>query len=126
RRLDLHGAQAVSGHVQHIVDAAHDPEVAVGIALCAVAREIIALEFGREIAAFEALGVAPDRTYHAWPGALHRQEAARARRYVIARLIDDGGRDAGQRQRARTRFERRDTWKRRDHVRACLGLPPGV
>ena len=32
-RLDLHGAQAMTRHIQHIVDAAHDGEVAgLGIA----------------------------------------------------------------------------------------------
>jgi hypothetical protein len=32
RRLDLGGAQAVAGDVEHVVDAAGDPVVAVGVA----------------------------------------------------------------------------------------------
>ena len=38
--LDFGGAEAVAGDVEHVVDAAHDPEVAVLIAACAVAGEI--------------------------------------------------------------------------------------
>jgi hypothetical protein len=33
RRLDLHGAKTVSGDVQHVVDASHDPVVAIRIAM---------------------------------------------------------------------------------------------
>ena len=40
RALDLHRADAVAGHVQHVVDAAQDPEVAVLVALGAVAGEV--------------------------------------------------------------------------------------
>jgi hypothetical protein len=48
RRLDLHRAQAVPGDVQHVVDAAHDPEVAVHVAVGAVAGEVVlAAEVGR-------------------------------------------------------------------------------
>ena len=40
RALDLHRADAVAGDVQHVVDAAEDPVVAVVVALGAVAREV--------------------------------------------------------------------------------------
>ena len=44
RRLHFHRADAVAGDVQHVVDAAEDPEVAVVVALGAVAGEV---EVGR-------------------------------------------------------------------------------
>ena len=43
RGFDFHRAQPVPGDVEHVVDATHDPEVAVGIAMRAVARDVEAL-----------------------------------------------------------------------------------
>ena len=40
RALDLHRADAVAGDVQHVVDAAEQPEEAVVVALGAVAGEV--------------------------------------------------------------------------------------
>ena len=40
RALDFHRADAVPGDVQHVVDAAEQPEVAVVVALGAVAGEV--------------------------------------------------------------------------------------
>ncbi|CUI64280.1 Uncharacterised protein [Achromobacter xylosoxidans] len=113
-------------HVQHIVDAAHDPEVAVRIALRAVAGQVVTAQFRREVALLEALRVAPDVADHRRPRALDHQETAIALVDVAAGLIDDGGGDARQRQRARTRLGRGGARQRRDHVAAGLGLPPGV
>ena len=42
RALDLGGADAVAGDVEHVVDAADDPEVAVFVAARAVAGEVLA------------------------------------------------------------------------------------
>jgi hypothetical protein len=39
-RFDLHRAEAVTGDVQHVVHAAEDHEVAVGVALGAIAGEV--------------------------------------------------------------------------------------
>ena len=40
RALDLRGAEAVAGDVEHVVDAAHDPEVAVLVLARPVAGEV--------------------------------------------------------------------------------------
>src|SRR5262249_60628183 len=40
RTLDFHRADAVSRHIDHIVDAPEEPEVAVGVALRAVAGHV--------------------------------------------------------------------------------------
>ena len=44
RRLDFHRAQAMAADVDHVVDAAHQPEVAVGILARAVAGKVAARE----------------------------------------------------------------------------------
>src|SRR5690606_41514648 len=63
---------------------------------------------------------------HRGPGTADHQEAALAGLDRIARFVDDGGVDAGQRHGARTRLERMHAGQRRDHVAAGLGLPPGI
>ena len=50
RAFDLHRAQAMAGDIDHIVDAAHDPEVAVLVAPGAVAGEIAAGDIASSIA----------------------------------------------------------------------------
>jgi hypothetical protein len=42
RALDLGGAQAVAGDVEHVIDAAGDPVVAILVAAGAVAGEVLA------------------------------------------------------------------------------------
>ena len=54
RALDLGGAEAVAGDVDHVVDAAGDPVVAVLVAARAVAGEVLA-GIGREVGLDEAL-----------------------------------------------------------------------
>jgi hypothetical protein len=78
RALHFHRADAVAGHVQHVVDAAEDPEVAVVVALRAVAREVDAVP-ARPVVLAEALVVAPDRAQHARPRLRDGQVAAPAR-----------------------------------------------
>src|SRR5690606_21377258 len=95
-------------------------------ALGAVARQVVPLELFGEIGLFEALRITPDRADHRRPRTAHHQESALAALDLFAGLVDDGGIDARQRQRAGTRLERRHARQRRDHVRAGFGLPPGV
>src|SRR5690606_15434636 len=74
----------------------------------------------------EPFRITPDRAYHGRPGTLDRQETALAALDFFARLVDDSGLDARQRQSARARFQRRDARQRIDHVPAGFRLPPGV
>ena len=66
RRFDLGGAHAMAGDVDHVVDAAGDPVIAVGVAAAAVAGEIFA-RIGAEVSVDEALVVAIDRAHLAGP-----------------------------------------------------------
>ena len=77
RALDLHRAEAVAGDVQHVVDAAHDPEVAVLVAARAVAGEVEAVLEVLPVGAQVALVVAPDRAQHRRPGLADDELAAR-------------------------------------------------
>ena len=66
RRLDLGRRDAVAGDVHDVVDAAEQPEVAVVVALGAVAGEVPAGE-ARPVRLRVALGVAPDAAQHRRP-----------------------------------------------------------
>src|SRR5690606_18436300 len=65
RRLDFHGAEAVAGDVQYVVDAAHDADVAVLVIGRAVAGEVVlAVEILGEVGLPETFGITPDRAQH--------------------------------------------------------------
>jgi hypothetical protein len=72
--LDLHRAESRwPATLMHVVDAAHDPEVAVGVPARAVAGEVHAGDLA-EVGLLEALVVAPDRAQHRRPRPLDDQE----------------------------------------------------
>ena len=66
RAFDFDRAQPMAGHVQHVVDAPHDPVVAVGIAAGVVAGQIHVRHL-RPILLLVALVVAPNAAQHARP-----------------------------------------------------------
>ena len=66
QRLLEFGADAVAGHVDHVVHPAGDPVIAVLVAAAAVAGEVLA-GIGGEIGLEEALMVAPDGAHHPGP-----------------------------------------------------------
>src|SRR3954469_24545561 len=114
-------------NVEHVIDAAHDSDVAVFVVGRAVAGEIVAtLELCRIVSVLVALGIAPYRTQHRWPWLLDDQYSAFTVTYRLPGFIDDIGKDAGQRKRGRTRLRWRNAGKRRDHVPAGFRLPPRV
>src|SRR5690606_8552140 len=123
--LDLGGAQTVAGDVQHVVDAAGDPVVAIRVAPGAVAGEILARE-GGEIGLDEALVVAPDGAHLARPAVEQAQRALGLAVQHLALGGDDGRDDAGQRPGRRTGLELGGAGQGRDQDAAGLGLPPGV
>ena len=65
RAFDLCGAHTVSGNVDHVIDAAGNPEIAILVTARAVAGEISAW-ISREICLEEALMVSKDRTHLTW------------------------------------------------------------
>src|SRR5579863_4667777 len=74
--FDSGGSQSMAGHVDHIVDPAGDPVIAVGVAARAVAREIHAGK-GLEVGVHEALMVAVDGAHLPRP-AVQKHEIALA------------------------------------------------
>src|SRR3546814_468203 len=71
RAFHLGGADAVAADVDHVVDAASNPVVAVGVAAAAVAAEVHA-RIGLEVGVDEALVVAMHGAHLAGPGKIGR------------------------------------------------------
>src|SRR3984957_7568301 len=125
RGFDFRGAHAVAGNVDHVVDAAGDPVIAVLVAAAAVAGEILA-RIGLEISVDEALVVAIDSAHLARPGIGDAQIAGGRALLHLAFRIDDLRHDAEERQCRRAGLERDGAGQRRDQNAAGLGLPPGI
>ena len=82
--FDLDRAQPMAGDVQHVVDAAHDPVVAVGVAAGVVAGQVVVRHLAPVLLAI-AVVVAPNAAQHAGPGLGHHQPAALPWRHRLAR-----------------------------------------
>ena len=76
RALDFGGAEAMARDVDHVVDAAGDPVIAVLVAAAAVAGEVLA-GIGREVGVDEALVIAVHGAHLARPGIGDAQIAGR-------------------------------------------------
>ncbi len=125
RALDLGGAHAVAGDVDHVVDAAGDPVIAVGVAAAAVAGEVLA-GIGLEIGVDEALMVAIHRAHLARPRIDDAEIAAVGAFEHLALGVDELRLAAEERLGRRARLEPGRAGQRRDENAAGLGLPPGV
>src|SRR5439155_2896326 len=89
RRLDLHGAEAVSRHPQHVVDATHDPEIAVLVAVRAVAGHVVAVVELLPVVGDVAGVVAPDSAQHRRPGLPdHEIAAGVGALHAVAAVVD--------------------------------------
>src|SRR5262249_57822493 len=75
RALDLHRPDAVAGDVDHVVDAAEQPEVAVGVALRPVAGDIDAGAPLVPVLPHVAVGIAVDAAQHRGPWPREREQA---------------------------------------------------
>ena len=93
RRLDLGRRDVVARHEHDVVDAAEQPEVAVVVALGAVAREVLAVE-AAPVRVAVALRVAPDAAQHRRPRPFEHEVAAAGDADRLARVVDDAGLDA--------------------------------
>ena len=98
RALDLRRANPMTGHVQHVVDAAEEPEVAVGVDARAVAGEVDAVGPLAEVLLHEALGIAVDAAQHARPRPREREQSAAGRDRARPRRC--GSRDDAGKRRA--------------------------
>jgi hypothetical protein len=127
----FHGAgrQPVPGDVDHVVDPAHDIEVAVGVTEATVAGDVVARE-GREIGPDETIVVVPQRRQA--PGGQRQLDGHRALgavRHLLARTrVEDLHAVTGHRLRRRTRLHRQvlDAEAVRHDGPSRLGLPPVV
>src|SRR5215467_6248279 len=115
----------MAGYIEHIVDAAHDPEIAVFIFARAITSEVGAGDL-RPILLHIAVRIAIDRTQHAGPGLPNDEESARPFWDRLTVHRDDLGDDSEERTGSGTWFGRNRTRNRRDHDGSGFGLPPSV
>src|SRR4030095_12434682 len=87
RALDFRCSNAMAGHVQHVVDPAHNPEVAIFILARAISGKIAALYLA-PVRVLVALRIAPNTAQHAWPWFAENQLAASVARHSASRLIN--------------------------------------
>ena len=123
--LHLCGADAMAGDIHHVIHAAEQPVIAVGIHAAAVAGEIHVLVRG-EIGVHEALVVAPGRAHDARPGRLDAELAAFVGVAFRAVVAQDHGLHAEEGAAGRAGLEGAHAGQGRDQMPAGLGLPPGV
>ena len=123
--LHLGGREPVSRDVHDVVHPPEQPQVAVLVALGAVAGEVAPGE-ALPVRLDEALVVAVDAPGHARPRLGDHEVAALAVAHRVAVVVDHVGGDAGERRHGGTRLGGGDPGQRRDHDAAGLGLPPGV
>ena len=126
-RFHFHGAQTVPGDIQHIIDAAHNPEIAVLVLTGTVAGQIIFAAKFRPVGIHITLLIAPD-------GAQHGRE--RFGNHQITALIGLGNTvaifihhvrcNAGQWNGAGAGLGGHYAGNGGDHIGAGFGLPPGV
>ena len=101
----------MTGDIQHIIDTANDPEIAVFVPACTVAREVGTFDLG-PILFFVARLVSVDCPKHGRPRLADDKLAAFAMLHFIAVVIDDRCIDAEERKCGRAWFEWSGTWQR--------------
>src|SRR5215470_8319245 len=125
RTLYFRSSETMPADIYHIVDAAHDPEIAVFITSRAIAGKINSLDLRPVLFAIPSI-ITPDGTQHRRPGLLDDQVASFiwpnwfsvARHYV--------GVDSRERKGCGTGFSWSGAGKRCDHDGAGFSLPPGI
>src|SRR5471032_2469515 len=125
RAFYLGSADAVAGHVDHIVDAPSDPVVTVLIAACAVPREVVA-RVGFEIGVDHALRVAVDAANLPRPAGLDCQYATAGAADWLALLIQQHRLHAKNRLGCAAGLDPLGADQGAEHDAAGFGLPPRV
>src|SRR6266545_5545514 len=137
RRLELLGSQPVPGHVDHVVDPAEDPEVAVGRPNSTVTGEVrpVAPVLALPVPAVllvvglhEPLRLAPDRLEDARPGVTDADVAGAAASGLdlLALFVVDHGIDPEDPRAAAPGLHRQQGGQGAAQEAAVLGLPPGI
>ena len=93
--FNLGGADAVTRNINHIVDAAHKPIIAIRVSAGTVAGVIIAGEF-TEISGLETFRVSPEGAHHAEPRLLDAEPAAFVDAGLFAIFLQYNWLDAGE------------------------------
>src|SRR5882724_9603835 len=115
----------MSGNIDDVIDAPHDPEVTVFVAARAVAGEVDIRNFA-EVLLLVALGIAVNGAHHRRPGPFDHEKAALVGSDGFPFPIDDIDVESRQRPRGRARLCRHSAGNRSDHHGTGFGLPPGI
>src|ERR1035437_1828360 len=135
--LELFGPEAVPGHVDHVVDPAEDPVIAVGGLYRSVTGKVgpvspvLAVLVGAVllvIGLHEHVGLAPDGLEDPGPGVADADVAslAAASGHFVSVLVIYHRVDPQDRGSATTGFHRVHSGQRASQKATVLGLPPGV
>src|SRR5690606_19373880 len=116
---------AVARDVQHVINPAGDPVVAIGIPTRTVSGEIDAL-VGAEVGFHQALLIAVHGTDLARPGLLDHQVAIGGTFELVAIVVYQCRDHTEQRAHGGAGLEVASTGQRGDQDGAGLGLPPGI
>ena len=125
RAFHLGRADTVAGDVHDVVNAAHQPVIAIRIGPAAVTREID-VRIHREVGVDESVVVAPGGPHHAGPRFLDAEFAAFVGAALRAVVAQDDWFDAEERLVGAAGLERVRAGKRVDEDAARLGLPPRI
>src|SRR5439155_1984122 len=120
--FDLRRADAMTGNVQDVVDATHNPKISILVLAAAIAREIAAFDFP-PITIFVALRIAPKAAQHPWPWFAQNQFPPGIARDSFSLVVHDFGHNPEKWQGRRAGFRGRRTGQWRDENAARLCLP---
>src|SRR5688572_28687043 len=115
----------MTADVNHIVNSAHDPEVAVLVSPGPISRKVYVLNLGPVLFAIPFI-ITPNSPQHRGPGPFDYQITALICAYRLSFTRHHVSFYAGKWLGSRAGFCRCRTRKRRDHDCAGLSLPPGV
>ncbi len=123
--FDFSGTHAMTGDIDHVINAAGDPVEAILVAAAAITGKIRA-GIGRKIRVDESLMIAVDRSHLSRPTIRDQQIAVgRAFQFVTVR-VHQHWLHAKERMTAGARLHFGRARQRNNHGTACLGLPPSV
>src|SRR5215216_6016401 len=125
RAFDLHGADAVTRDVHHVVYPARDGVVTILIPLGSVLDEVLVAE-PLPIGLAVTLGILVDRAEHARPRPGDDQVPLTGAFDRVVFLVVDVDEDAGEGPGGAARLGRGQAGQRRNHDAAGLRLPPRI
>ncbi len=115
----------MAGDVEHVIEAADDPEIPILVAARAVAGGVEAGVVG-PVGFLVAVLVAVDRADHGRPRLADDETAVLAGFALVSSVVEDCGIDAEEWQGRGSRLAGSGSGERGNQDRAGLGLPPGI